>query len=387
MTPPSRKPPAHRPPDNNKRILVLYAGGTVGMVRKGQGGDDGGSDAAGGYAPGHALPQALRQLIQNHAVLRLHDWHIQTLEPLLDSANARPEHWYALAARLWRCQRDCDAAVILHGTDTMDYACAFLAFLMQGWQRPILFTGAQHPLGIAASDAEQNVLDALLCAVSEPPPSEPVVLCMGGCMLSGVRVVKMGLDVATGFQTPHWPVRAQRQADAGEQCADQAATPPNPTGQTILVALQTGSQTGQAARVGAGAGASVGVLRLYPAMPPELLVWMGGRHPDGLILQTYGSGTGATDASAFCAALAHVCQQGVPVVAVSQCPHAAVDLTTYEAGLGLQQAGVLSGGNMTTAAAFAKLHSLAGLRKLGIAPVENVDVQRWMLTPLVGEVG
>jgi len=335
-----------------KRIAVLYAGGTIGMVRGG----------SGAYQPGHALPDALRQLIQKSPRLRPHDWRIHALKPLLDSANAQPVHWHDLATRLWQQHQDCAAAVILHGTDTMDYACAMLAFLMQGWQRPVIFTGAQHPLGATGSDAERNLQDALLCAVNgaEPLPA-PVMLCMGGQVLSGARVVKMGLDVAQGFQTPHPPKGGGLQTAA-------------PAGNAILSALQTGEPP------------RVGVLRLYPGMPADLLAWMGEQHPDGLVLQSYGSGTGATDCPTFCAALNHVCQQNVPVIAVSQCLFAAVDLTTYEAGRGLQQAGVLSGGDMTTAAAFAKLHWLAGLRRLGAAPVDSDALQQWIHTALVDEI-
>jgi len=354
-----------------KRIAVLYAGGTIGMV--GSSSDENNS----GLQPGHALPDSLRKLIQNHTLLRLHDWRIHTLTPLLDSANAQPAHWYDLAARLWQQHQDCDAAVVLHGTDTMDYACAMLAFLMRGWQRPVIFTGAQHPLGAAGSDAERNLQDALLCAVkgSEPFPAA-VMLCMGAQVLSGTRVVKMGLDMAQGFQTPHVPILAQRQADGfvWHKLSEKHFAKSAPAGNTILTALQTGEP------------ARVGILRLYPGMPGDLLAWMGEQHPDGLVLQSYGSGTGATDSPAFCAALNRVCQQNVPVIAVSQCPFAAVNLTTYEAGRGLQQAGVLSGGDMTTAAAFAKLHWLAGLRRLGAAPVGSHALQRWIHTALVDEI-
>jgi len=118
---------------------------------------------------------------------------------------------------------------------------------------------------------------------------------------------------------------------------------------------------------------------------------MGERHPHGLVLQTYGSGTGPTDSDEFCAALAQVSErfsrQGAAVVAVSQCPQTALDLRTYAAGRGLLHAGVMSGGNMTTAAAFAKLHWLCGLRRLGQGPVDVTALQTWLETPLVGEVG
>jgi len=89
-----------------KRIVVLYAGGTVGMVGGGdESSSNGRSDHHGGYRPGCVLPDTLRGLIQHHARLRPHHWDIHTLNPLLDSANARPAHWYDLAARLWQAQK------------------------------------------------------------------------------------------------------------------------------------------------------------------------------------------------------------------------------------------------------------------------------------------
>lgn len=400
-----------------RRILVLYAGGTIGMVQQ-----------DGAYLPGDALPAYLQQWVLTHPVLSRHQWEVRSLAPLLDSANAQPADWYAMAASLWAVSDTHHAAVILHGTDTMDYGCAFLSFFMQGWKRPVVFTGAQIPLGVAGSDANKNLEDAMLCALQGPPE---VMLCMGGRVMRGTRVIKQGVDPLSGFQSPHYPElafagegglswagRAAKLTASYEETGlpghgqavglrpqeDRASTAiqGHIAPKAVLLGGDAGARTPEVAKLAVMQAVrieapkpSVGVLRLYPGMPAEILPWLGKHHPQGLVLQSYGSGTGPTASHEFRQGLLALRDSKVPVLAVSQCAQASADLFQYEAGRLLLEVGVAPGADMTSAAAFAKLHWLAALRSLAqqgceparaLTPSSAQAVQAWLQTPLVGEL-
>ena len=94
----------------------------------------------------------------------------------------------------------------------------------------------------------------------------------------------------------------------------------------------------------------------------------------------YGSGTGPSDNPEFLAALAQARDNGVVVVAVTQCHEGGVELDIYEAGSRLRGVGVLSGGGMTREAAFGKLQALLG------AGLDNAQVRRLVELDLCGEL-
>lgn len=57
-----------------------------------------------------------------------------------------------------------DGFVISHGTDTMAYSAAALSYLVQGSVKPVIFTGAQKPIGFDTTDSRVNLLDSFICA-------------------------------------------------------------------------------------------------------------------------------------------------------------------------------------------------------------------------------
>ena len=76
-------------------------------------------------------------------------------------------------------------------------------------------------------------------------------------------------------------------------------------------------------------------------------------------MKTFGSGNGPT-APWFRKALKEAVDRGIVIVNVSQCENGSVLPTRYEAGFGLEQAGVISGHDLTSEAAITKLMFLFG---------------------------
>ncbi|HET7313905.1 asparaginase domain-containing protein [Salinisphaera sp.] len=57
-----------------------------------------------------------------------------------------------------------DAILITHGTDTLAQTAAALAGSLAGLDRAVVLTGAMRPYRVAASDAAQNVAQAVMAA-------------------------------------------------------------------------------------------------------------------------------------------------------------------------------------------------------------------------------
>jgi L-asparaginase len=126
--------------------------------------------------------------------------------------------------------------------------------------------------------------------------------------------------------------------------------------------------------------ANVAALPLFPGIGAEVIDGLLGSGIQGLVLECYGSGTGPSDNPAFLASLERARDNGVVIVAVTQCHEGGVELDVYEAGSRLRGVGVLSGGGMTREAAFGKLQALIGA---GL-PVD--EVRRLVELDLCGEL-
>jgi len=159
-----------------------------------------------GFTPTGRLVEEIGSWISRRAQLGGNEFRVECIEPLIDSAAAAPITWFDLADRLWRAQDLVDGVVILHGTDTLAYTSSALSFLMAGFDRPIVLTGAQIPFSQPGSDGEANTIGAIACALD--PRIREVCVFFGARLMRGNRVRKWSTDSADGFLSPHWPVLA-----------------------------------------------------------------------------------------------------------------------------------------------------------------------------------
>ena len=131
---------------NKKKIsiLIVYTGGTIGMV------NHPGTDTLSPIDFDHISKQVPE--------LKRFDCELSsiTFDPVIDSSNIHPADWEKMALIIRDNYNSFDGFVILHGTDTMAYSASALSFMLENLQKPVVFTGSQLPIGTLRTDGKEN---------------------------------------------------------------------------------------------------------------------------------------------------------------------------------------------------------------------------------------
>ncbi len=304
------------PPSQRPTVLVFATGGTIGM-----------HDSDRGLVTDPNFPEALETLVAGICARSGVDFRINHLTPPIDSANADAE----TAPRIARAVRARvnthrpRGVVITHGTDTLAYTGARLAFDLAHLGAPVVITGSQLAHGAPGSDAPANLALAISAAV-RAASTAPASVAFGGSLVPAVRATKFQTDAREAF-------RAER---------------PLAPGATGIPHLDSGEDHSpkESARVVS--------FRFVPGVTADDLRAAASARPDGLLLECYGSGNAPMSRPGMAEALREVAAQ-LPIVAITQCTTGGIDLERYAVGRQMATTGVIDGGDMTLESALAKL--------------------------------
>lgn len=339
---------------DSPRIFVAHTGGTIGMARQPSGEYD--------TQPGHLAAQiAARGAFDGEHVP---DYDIYEFDPLLDSANMAPQDWLAMATTIRDHYADYDGFLIVHGTDTMAFSASALSFMLDPLDKPVVFTGSQIPLAETRTDAQSNLLTSLLILGAYADRMSGVFLYFNDRLLRGTRATKVNADTFDAFASPNFPpvgtvgINVEINWPLVPSPAEEVRTPE-------VVALGS---------------ATVAAFRVFPGLDASYLTHLLAPPVQGVVLECYGSGNAPSNNEAFLEALRSATAHGTVIVDVTQPLHGTADLDLYATGHALAEAGVVSGYDLTTEAALAKLYYLF---EQGHAPG---DVRQLMQQNLRGEL-
>ena len=325
-----------------KRILLIATGGTIASR----------PTAAGGLAPALTSAELLACVPELAEVC-----HIDALQLYnLDATNIGPDQWIGMVHAVRDHYDAYDGFVITHGTDTMAYTAAALAYMIQRSAKPVVLTGSQKSIYNRDTDARNNLYRAVLYACH--PAAWGVQLVFDGKVILGTRARKIRTKSFNAFSSIDYPDTAEFR--------DLRLVPflPMPAG---YGPVQFQYRLDPA----------VFVLRLVPGMRANIIPLLAG-HCNALILESFGVGglPGGDDGPLF-AAVRDWCAAGRLAVFTTQVPHESSDLAVYEVGRAAKALpGVLEAQDMTPEAAAVKL-----MWALGQA-ADRDEAARLFLTPV-----
>ena len=310
-----------------KNVLIIYIGGTIGMTR-----------TENGYAPQSGQFRRAMEAIPDLYAEQMPRWDMLEMDPLLDSSNMTVREWNKIAQLVADHYDAYDGFVVLHGTDTMAYTASALSFMLEGLAKPVILTGSQIPMCEIRSDGRDNLITSLLIAGAGEV--HEVCLYFGGKLLRGNRATKYSAVGMIAFVSPNYPSLAE----AGISIKyNEAALLPWQEGGLKLQTLDN---------------IPIGVIKVFPGIQFSLFEAIMTEKLRGIVIETFGAGNIPGDGNALLPIIRKAFQNGTVLTVCSQCPQGAVSLGTYETSSALKKAGAVSGLDMTTEAAVAKLYYL-----------------------------
>ena len=335
--------------NDKKRVLIIHTGGTIGMKK-----------TENGYtpAPGY-LSDELRTIPDlNRADFPL--WDLYEMSPLLDSSNVSVDEWNAIGKVIYENYSEYSGFVILHGTDTMSYTASALSFMLEGLDKPVILTGSQIPLSELRSDGRDNLITSIMIA-SEGVARE-VCLYFSARLLRGNRSMKMSADGLVAFDSPGYP----HLAEAGINVKYNYAA--------ILGRREGKISYHPFDKV------PIGVLKVFPGIQFGLFEDIMTEKLSGIVLETFGAGNIPMGNGALLPIIKKAFAAGTVITVCSQCPSGTVTLGAYETSSQLKSAGAVSGRDMTTEAAVAKLYYLFSL------DITDAEIKCLMEKSIAGEL-
>ena len=286
------------------------------------------------------------------------------------SENMRAAYWQRLAAEVYaEIQNGADGIIVTHGTDTMGYTAAALAFMVQT-PVPIVLVGSQRSSDRPSSDASMNAICAAKVATSDI--AEVVVVMHGSTsddfslIHRGTKVRKMHTSARSAFQSindePIGRVRYNIGDLAGVQI--EATAPYVRRGERELM-LRDALE------------ARCALIKFFPGEDPGVLEYFVEQGYKGLVVE--GTGLGHVSAE-WAPSIRSAVERGIPVVMTSQCLYGAICDRVYDTGRDLLHAGIIEAEDMLPETALVKLMWVLGQTR------DMEAVRQMMQDNIAGEI-
>ena len=313
--------------DPSKRnISIISTGGTVSSIID--------------YKTGAVHPKFTAEdlLRANPELLDLANYDVKALYNIL-SENMKPEYWVKAAESIADdINAGADGIVIAHGTDTMHYTSAALSFMLKT-PVPIVVTGAQRSSDRPSTDAFLNIYNSVGAALSD---IAEVTVCMHDSLNDGICALHKGTKVRkmhTSRRDTFRSIDSEPIALLRDGKVQSTNLPYIKRGENDLE-LKTDIES------------KVALIKSFPGISNEIIDYHIDKGYKGLLIEGTGLGH-VPDYMVKSFERAH--DENIPVVMTSQCLYGTVNMNVYSTGRLLQDAGVISGMDMTPETAYVKL--------------------------------
>lgn len=338
----------------NPKILLIYTGGTIGMVKDPN--------------TGALQPFSFEELLKNIPELMQLDCTLTSVsfDNPIDSSDMNPEGWVTLATTIEDHYETCDGFVVLHGTDTMSYSGSALSFMLENLTKPVIFTGSQLPIDNINTDAKENLITSIQIAALQhngKPAIQEVGLYFKNKLYRANRTTKISAKHRKAFASPNYSLLAASEVHLEIDFPKLWKTSPNGPLRVCKIMHDR-----------------VVILKLFPGLDEVVLqAVLSIPGLKAVILETYGAGNAPT-ASWLLNRLEKAIENGIHIINVTQCSGGSVAMGYYETGERLRAIQLISGKDITTEAAVTKALYLLG------SNVPHEDFKHRFETPLCGEM-
>ena len=313
--------------DPSKRnISIISTGGTVSSIID--------------YKTGAVHPKFTAEdlLRANPELLDLANYDVKALYNIL-SENMKPEYWVKAAESIADdINAGADGIVIAHGTDTMHYTSAALSFMLKT-PVPIVVTGAQRSSDRPSTDAFLNIYNSVGAALSD---IAEVTVCMHDSLNDGICALHKGTKV----RKMHTSRRDTFRSIDSEPIA---LLRDGKVQSTNLPYIKRGEND---LELNIDIESKVALIKSFPGISNDIIDYHIDKGYKGLLIEGTGLGH-VPDYMVKSFERAH--DENIPVVMTSQCLYGTVNMNVYSTGRLLQDAGVISGMDMTPETAYVKL--------------------------------
>jgi L-asparaginase len=335
-------------------ILIIYTGGTIGMIQ----------DAVTGELTPVNFPEISKHLPE----LGRFDLNIDAISftPPVDSSEVEPDMWIRMASIIEQNYDNYDGFVILHGTDTMAYSASALSFLLENLDKPVVFTGSQLPLGMLRTDGKENLISSIEIASAKEGGSAivpEVCIFFQNKLFRGNRTTKHNVEYFNAFRSDNYPVLAETGINIRY---DRQAIMPSPGRGKLKVHKELCTD--------------IALLKIFPGISEKAVraIYNIDRIK-AVIMETYGAGNAPTRPW-FLSLIREAISKGIIILNISQCSVGSVDMSLYKTGKRLSEAGVFSGLDITSEAAVTKMMFILAHTS------ENKRITSLVNTSLRGEI-
>lgn len=302
------------------KILLLFAGGTIGMVP---------NPETGALQPAQSALEVLNNIPELNQIADI-DFEVVVN---VDSSNMVPEHWIKLAESIVKKYDDYDGFVVAQGTDTMAYSASALSYALGNLGKPVVFTGSLIPLLEIGSDARNNLVYACMTASLD---IAEVCIVLSNQILRGNRAKKHHESFVAAFHSPNFP-------ELGE------------LGRPIVLNEWCNKRHNGELDAKIDFDRRLVVIKLFPGFNPDILENLLSLDIRAIVIEGFGPGNVPFLETSIISGIIKAREKNIVVLIANQMERGKTHLESYEAGLKAKEAGAISAHDMTTEAAVTKL--------------------------------